>query len=233
MKKATPVEWQHYFENKLLIHVIYSLSTKAKGLTNSLIQPLNSTDCLLVRLKNEISRSAAEYKKLKSGHQKSKFEQDLKIKISGDGAKVSRVSNFLVVSFSVLDDNSNSHMSQRVLAVVNCDENYSNLKPSLGPLFQEINQLHSKQYLDVDGRKIKLEMFIGGDMKFIQLLLGMNSSIATYACPWCKVSKERRGDISLPWDFYHGQNIARSVEEMNLSNQHRPKQILGLKILLC
>ena len=36
---------------------------------------LNSTDRLLVRLKNEISRSAAEYKKLKSGHQKSKFDK--------------------------------------------------------------------------------------------------------------------------------------------------------------
>ena len=55
-------------------------------------------------------------------------DEILKIKISGDGAKVSRVSNFLVVSFSVLGDNcSNSHINQRVLAVVNCDENYTNL----------------------------------------------------------------------------------------------------------
>ena len=97
-------------------------------------------------LESELSRIVRETK-FTNGD--ADFEQDLKIKISGDGAKVSRVSNFLV-SFSVLDDNSNSHMSQRVLAVVNCDENYSNLKSSLGPLFQEINQLHGKQYLDVD-----------------------------------------------------------------------------------
>ena len=56
--------------------------------------------------------------------------------------------------FSVLDDNSNSHMSQCVLAVVNCDENYSNLKSCLGPLFQEINQLHSKQYKTLMDEKL-------------------------------------------------------------------------------
>ena len=177
-------------------------------------------------LETELSRIVRE---MKFTNGDADVEQDLKIKISGDGAKVSRVSNFLVVSFSVLDDNSNSHMSQRVLAVVNCDENYSNLKSSLGPLFQEINQLHSKQYLDVDGRKIKLEMFIGGDMKFIQLLLGMNSDIATFACPWCKVSKECRGDISLPWDFYHGQNITRSVEEMKSFKSTSAKANFGSK----
>ena len=92
-------------------------------------------------LESELSRIVRETK-VTNGD--ADVGQDLKIKISGDGAKVSRVSNFLLVSFSVLDDNSNSHMSQRVLAVNNCDENYSSLKSSLGPLFQEINQLHSK-----------------------------------------------------------------------------------------
>ena len=72
-------------------------------------------------------------------------------------------------------------------------------------------------------------MFIGGDMKFIQLLFGMNSRIATYACLWCKVSKECRGDISLPWDFYHGQNIARSVEEMKSFKSTSAKANFGSK----
>lgn len=36
---------------------------------------LNSTERLLTRLKNEISRSVTEYRKLKSGHQKTKFDK--------------------------------------------------------------------------------------------------------------------------------------------------------------
>ena len=66
-------------------------------------------------------------------------------------------------------------------------------------------------------------------MKFTQLLLGMNSSIATYVCPWSKVSKECHGDISLPWDFYHGQNIARSVEEIKSFKSTSVKATFGSK----
>ena len=51
-------------------------------------------------------------------------------------------------------------------------------------------------------------------MKFIQIVLGLNSSIATYCCPWCKVSKDSRGDISFPWNHYHENDTKRTVEEM-------------------
>lgn len=51
-------------------------------------------------------------------------------------------------------------------------------------------------------------------MKFIQILLGLSSSTANYACPWCKVAKDCRGDISLPWDFYHSQENFRTMNEI-------------------
>ena len=140
---------------------------------------------------------------------------NLKIKISGDGAKVSRVSNFIVVSFSLVNGKGGvSHKNQRVLAVVNTDENYSNLKSSLGPLFDEINALNAKPVLQVRNVDVKLEFFVGGDMKFLQILLGLNSSIATYCCPWCKVPKDSRGNISFPWNHYHENDTQRKVDEM-------------------
>ena len=57
----------------------------------------------------------------------------LKIKISGDGAKASRISNFIVISFSmVFDENfSQSHLNQNVLAIVNCDETIQILRKAL------------------------------------------------------------------------------------------------------
>lgn len=179
-------------------------------------------------LKSELSKIIHEFKVSETDS-----EEKLKIKLSGDGAKVSRVSNFLVLSFSVLGENSSSHMRQHVLAIVNCDENYSNLKQSLGPLFDEINELNSQKYIAVDGQKVNLEIFIGGDMKFIQLLLGMNSSIATYACPWCKVTKECRGDISRPRGFYHGQNMTRSISEMKTCNFTSAKANFGSETHPC
>ena len=63
----------------------------------------------------------------------------LKIKISGDGAKVSRISNFIVVSWSIIEDEQCvSHLHQRVLAKVKCEENYINLETTLGPLFRKL-----------------------------------------------------------------------------------------------
>ena len=142
------------------------------------------------------------------------YQKKLQVKVSGDGAIVSRISNFIVTSWSVIDDeHSTSHFNQRVLAIVKCEENYANLEKTLGPLFDEINEIAKEGHIYVGSERVGIELFVGGDMKFIQLLLGLNSSIATYACPWCKVAKEDRGNVSHPWDFYHSDQLFRSVKE--------------------
>ena len=56
----------------------------------------------------------------------------IKIKISGDGSKVSRISNFVVLSFSVItDDLTLSSKDQNVFCIVNCKEYYDHLKLSV------------------------------------------------------------------------------------------------------
>ena len=63
-------------------------------------------------------------------------KKKLKIKISGDGAKVSRVSNFIVFSWSIIEDEQCvSHLHQRVLAIVKCEENYTNLEKNIRTTF--------------------------------------------------------------------------------------------------
>ena len=146
----------------------------------------------------------------------------LKIKISGDGAKVSRISNF-IVSLKTL-----SHLNQRVLAILKCEENYENLDKACVPIFSEINNL-GKEGITVGDKNVKLEIFIGGDMKFLQILLGLNSSIATYACPWCKVAKEDRGNITFPLDHYHTNELRRSVSEIRTLAASASKQKYGVK----
>ena len=152
----------------------------------------------------------------------------IKVKISGDGAKVRRVSNFVVMSYSVLGEDTASHLEQQTLAIVNCDENYLNLNLSLAPLFEEINDLMTAGYLLVNNTHYTIELFVGGDMKFIQILLGLNSSIAMYACPWCKVAKDRRGDITLPWDFYHSTEQFRTTHEIKQCAKNA-KPVYGVK----
>jgi hypothetical protein len=53
------------------------------------------------------------------------------LKISGDGTKVTRISNFIVISFSILSAKKLSAERQKVLAIVKSSENYDNLSASL------------------------------------------------------------------------------------------------------
>ena len=152
----------------------------------------------------------------------------IKVKISGDGAKVSKVSNFVVMSYSIIGEGTACHLDQQTLAIVNCDENYLNLNLSLSPLFEEINDLWTAGHIMVNNRKYILELFVGGDMKFIQILLGLNGSLGMYACPWCKVTKDCRGDVSLPWNFYHSTDQIRSISEIKSCAKHS-KAIYGVK----
>ena len=59
----------------------------------------------------------------------------IKIKISGDRSKVSRISNFVVLYFSVIsDDLTLSSKDQNVFCIVNCKEDYDHLKLAQGEL---------------------------------------------------------------------------------------------------
>ena len=69
----------------------------------------------------------------------------IKIKISGDGSKVSRISNFVVLSFSVItNDLTLSSKDQNVFCIVNCKEDYDHLKLACKPIFQKINNIIRK-----------------------------------------------------------------------------------------
>ncbi|MCG7867336.1 MAG: hypothetical protein JAY74_13350 [Candidatus Thiodiazotropha taylori] len=147
----------------------------------------------------------------------------LKIKISGDGAKVSKISNFIIISYSYIDNiDTLSHLNQRVLAVVKCEENYENLEKSCQPIFEEINKL-AKEGISIENKAVKIEFFVGGDMKFLQLLLGLNSSIAEYACPWCVVSKHDRGNITFPMDHYHKAEFRRTTAGLKTASSSASK----------
>lgn len=64
-----------------------------------------------------------------------------------------------------------------------------------------------------------MELFIGGDMKFIQLLLGLCGSTGNYACHWCIIPKSERFDTSKPWNFFHSEEQKRTLQ-LSCLNKH-------------
>ena len=76
----------------------------------------------------------------------------INITISGDESKVSRISNFVVLSFSVItDDLTLSSKDQNVFCIVNCKEDYDHLKLACKPIFQKITHYTKKQVLKLRG----------------------------------------------------------------------------------
>ena len=97
----------------------------------------------------------------------------IKIIISGDGSKVSRISNFVVLSFSVItDDLTSSSKDQNVFCIVNCKEDYDHLKLACTSILQKIDTLYEKASIEVEGKHLDLDILMGGDMNFCNLCLG-------------------------------------------------------------
>ena len=165
---------------------------------------LNFTSTLQDHVK-ELLRNAPELK-----------EEKIQVKLSGDGARMSRTTNFMMMSFTLLQlkESVMSSKHNRTVAIINGPEKYETLKTALSPLFDEVNQLISKGTISIDGEDIQLEFFLGGDMKFLLMILGLNSASADYACLWCKIHKDDRWDTGKPINYYNEEPMRRTLEEI-------------------
>ena len=66
--------------------------------------------------------------------------QVLKVQIPDDGSKVSRISNFIVLSFSIVQNETHlASLDQNVFCIINSKENYEQLNAACKPVFDEMN----------------------------------------------------------------------------------------------
>ena len=88
-----------------------------------------------------------------------------------------------------------SSKSNRTVAIINGPEKYETMKTSLKHFFKEVKELIVKGQVTVDGKDVSINFFQGLDMKFLLMVMGMNSAIADYTCKYgCKVHKDNRWD---------------------------------------
>jgi hypothetical protein len=59
------------------------------------------------------------------------------------------------------------------IAEVKGTESYETLRDSFGEVFKDINESIKKKKLCINGKELTLENFLGGDYKFILILIGM------------------------------------------------------------
>ena len=119
------------------------------------------------------------------------YDRTMKIKISGEGARMTRNSSFILLSFALLQaaDDVMAAKGNHTIAVVKGKEDYTTLQASFADIFLSINNLIKTKQIIVDGKTV---MFWGGNYKFILLMMGLKGATSHYACVWCKVHKDSR-----------------------------------------
>ena len=144
------------------------------------------------------------------------LNEPVKIKISGDGAKMSRSTNFMILSFCLLQTGKKvmSSRRNRTIAIVNGPEKYDTLEHSFSSVISEINSVLEAGFIDVDGKHVQVEMFLGGDYKFLLMVMGLSGATSTHACLWCLIHKLERWDTSKPLDYYNMGEMKRTLDHI-------------------
>jgi hypothetical protein len=89
----------------------------------------------------------------------------IKVKISADGARMTRNSNFILMSFALVESDHDAMAAKgnHTIGVVNGKEDYETLKTCFRDILADINELVEEKNIEVNGRQINLDFFLRPD----------------------------------------------------------------------
>ena len=151
--------------------------------------------------------------------------REVRVKITGDGTVVSRSVHLVVIALVIVHNEtvSNSPNDHSTIALVNCKENYQSITESVTDLVTEMKTLN---VLKVGEYTYKLTYFLGADMKFLAMALGIEAANSTYSCVWCKCPSKDRHDITKKWSVMDTENGgARTIDRIQKCSQIRAQNI--------
>lgn len=100
------------------------------------------------------------------------------------------------------------------------------LKESFQCCFEEINELIERKTITINDTTFDLEFFLGGDYKFLLLMMGMKSATSLYACLCCKIHKDYRWKMNFDLEHYNSCPLKRTMDEINaMANKAGNKEI--------
>ncbi len=150
----------------------------------------------------------------------------VRVKITGDGTCISRSLHAVVIAFSIIEEcaNPNSPGGNHTIALLNCNEKYSELSQALEDICDEIKSL---KFITVNGDQFSVEFYLGADLKFLALCMGIEAANAKYSCIWCTCPAEDRYNINKIWSIKHKEHGARTIEDIKKLSIKKGKQKLG------
>ena len=97
------------------------------------------------------------------------------------------------------------------LAILQGTEDYNSFSISLSDIVKEASELQS---IKINGMEHNIEYFLGGDLKFLAIVCGVEAANAKCACIWCKCASSDRWDMSMDWSALDKSKGARTVDKI-------------------
>ncbi len=150
----------------------------------------------------------------------------IKLRLAGDGTKVSKTLNFLNFCFGLLNQMgpvpaASGEEGNRTLAVIQTTESYEKIAESLADQVAAINSLQATRnsdnivhYTTASGKQVRLQLYVVGDMKWLLLIAGLSAAHATFSCLYCKIPKLDRWITSRRFDYYTSVRLVRTIEQI-------------------
>ena len=138
----------------------------------------------------------------------------VQVKLTGDGTNIGRSFHVVNVAFVLLNDLSSvsSPNGNHSLGIFKVSEDYDSLHTSLSDILKEACDLQS---IEVNGRNHDVQFFLGGDMKFLAVVCGIEAANSTYSCIWCKCPAIDRWDMTKPaFDATQGARTIAEIESL-------------------
>ena len=139
-------------------------------------------------------------------------EKVLHVKLSGDGTNIGKRLHVINFTFTLLEEGPLAHSchGNHILVVLKEAEKYESLKNGLSDIRAEVENLKT---LEQNGIKFGRTYYLGGGLKFLAIVTGVDSASSKYACIWCKERNYERYDADRQWSISNSQKGARSIEE--------------------
>ena len=137
----------------------------------------------------------------------------IRVKLSGDGTWLGSKLHVINFTFTLSDfPDAKSSSGNTLLAIFKSSESYENLKIALHNIVNECKDL---SYVKVHDKIYHLAFYLGGDLKFLNLVCGIDSNSSTYSCLWCTCPANQRYDITKVWSMTDKTKGARSIEDIS------------------
>jgi hypothetical protein len=120
-------------------------------------------------------------------------EKVIRVKLAGDGTKVGPLTmlnfSFTLPDLGAVAKTANGNFQLGCFEIKS--ENYETLKVCLAEIAKNVsNMAKINNTITIDNEVYKIKFLLGGDMKFLHTVMGLNSCNSNNPCLWCKLNKD-------------------------------------------